>query len=39
MSYRQTNRMSEPELRAHAAARGYQPGWVWHRLRDRVATA
>jgi DNA repair protein RadD len=28
---------SEPELRAYAAAHGYHPGWVWHRLREQQA--
>jgi superfamily II DNA or RNA helicase len=28
-------RRTERELRAYAEARGYQPGWVWHRLREQ----
>jgi DNA repair protein RadD len=37
MSYRQIvrTRLSETELRAYAQARGYKPGWVFHRLRDQ----
>lgn len=26
---------SERELRVYAEARGYKPGWVWHRLREQ----
>jgi DNA repair protein RadD len=30
-------RLTEPELRLYADAKGYQPGWVWHQLRARNA--
>lgn len=26
---------TEREIRAYAAARGYKPGWVWHRLQEQ----
>ena len=31
--------LSEAELRAYAASRGYRDGWVWHRLREQEAAA
>ena len=39
MPYRQfiNGIWSEPELRVYAKARGYKPGWVWHRMRDQNA--
>lgn len=37
MSYRSLvgRPRTEQELRAYAAAHGYKPGWVWHRLQDQ----
>lgn len=39
MSYRSLvgRPRTEAELRAYAAAHGYKPGWVWHRLQDQQA--
>jgi DNA repair protein RadD len=41
MSYRQViaGRLCEAELREYARARGYRPGWVWHRLREKAEAA
>lgn len=41
LSFRQmvNQRLTEPELRAFAAARGYRRGWVQHRLREQAQGA
>jgi superfamily II DNA or RNA helicase len=41
MSYGQVihGRLTEEELAAYAAHRGYKRGWVWHRLQDQRASA
>ena len=32
-------RLTEAELRAYVTARGVKPGWVWHRLHERLAAS